>query len=205
MEVYPLLSEDFFINTLPVLLIYFVPGFIFMLIRNYLMIYDEKENMIFVKSILISYILLNILILPANIFFDLSRQELINSNLFIISLLLFSLIVSILFTKITKSKCWYNILIRLGFSNLPYNNIWSDIESRIRDGYVISARIYLDRFTYVGVLDTYETNKKDNYFIMMTKYKCYDENNNLILNEEDNKNAKLIVNTKDVDRFELNI
>ena len=190
-------------------MIYFLPGYIFLIIKAHMLSYGENKNNFFIlKSIVVSYILNNLYIFTWNLVprNNILIDNLISSPKHTIFLLLFSFVCGVIISLVLLSEWWLDLIQNIGINKTNYSNIWDDITNNNEGVYI---RIYFDdkQIMYGGSLRVYEDIKgKENYFIGISNYKKFDMSGNSVdklcdYYEDDYKWA--VFNTNKIDRYEL--
>lgn len=186
-----LIKAEEIIKIIPDLLIYFVPGFIFITIRNYKLSIDcEKDKYITLKSLVISYMIIKFI----NIFCS------SNSYYFTFIVLMFSILGSILYVKLELEK---KLLELLKVQKQPNKDYISNIIN-IKEGPWIYAYIEKERVVYVGKLDYYHPleSGKD-VIIVLYNYIIYSYEDEEIKNYLNDNTRCAMLNTRDITRIEI--
>lgn len=175
-------------EVLPMLLIYIVPGYLFLVIKNYILGYDNdnKDNIV-LKSILISYIFITIeeiffkylvahpMWFSTDIYiliFKFYRYN-ISDVYYICSIIIFAITSAYIISRIVQTDKWWEITESLGIKHTLYSNIWDDI-IKSKEGPYVRVYINAEKIMYDGKLKVYEHNKKENYFLAISEYISYD-------------------------------
>jgi len=200
---------DKLINFLPQIIFYFLPGFIFIYIKNYLLSKDTNEdNHLVIKSFIGSYILINFFIFLFDLLsyfvpeFGLITNTYITENpLLFFLLLIFSSVLSFVTYKIIISEYWYNTIKHIGINKTNHSIIWEDVIDLNNGAYL---RVYIDEkeIMYDGKLIVFENNGKENYFIALSNYVKY-KNKKKIENYRNDDEKIVLFNTGQISRYEV--
>ena len=203
------------IKFLPSLIIYFLPGFIIISIKNQRLSNDDKkEYSIILNSIIISYILVNtgklFLSIIGNVFNIENLIQIINNDtiilspLFVVSMLFLSVLIGCFVPMVLLSETWIKINQKIGNNKTFYSNIWDDVIELNKKGPFLRIYLPAEKIIYDGKLKSYEHNKKESYFLAICNYRSYDNEQKKILEDkrEDDK-SWVVLNTKDISRYEL--
>lgn len=179
---------------MPLLLEYFIPGFIFMITFNFLVSKNQTSHFI-ILCIAFSYILKSIYsmvhkIIFVNICFDDYERAIILS--------LSAFLIAVLFTFVYESKP-FNKFLKIINHKTIHNDIWKDIINYDKG---VTLRIKCDNFTCIGVLDCHEENGLESWFIL-EDYILEDNDKILQSSELENIHAKIAINLRDAKCIEL--
>lgn len=189
------------IEYLPIIFIYFVPGYIFIRINCYRFTKDiNKINNLLLKSVVVSYILIALV----KFIFQICSKDFNLANTLVKIILIFvSIIAGMFCSKILLNKYSKNILEKLGLKKSFNPNIFDDITDEENGTWIV---VYMpeERVIYKGVLQRYEDKEElENYFLILSNYILYDYKQHII---EDNlfvSNKWVMLNTKDISRIEI--
>lgn len=180
-------------NQLPIILEYFIPGFIF--IRIFQLLTSRKDSTYqLIISVAISYILKAVCSICHEYFLtDISFSW--NWRVLILSLL--SIISSIAFVFISEIKFVNRILLYINNKSI-HDDIWQDVID-YKNG--TTLRFICGDTTYIGTLVIHEERGNDSWFVLDDyiveekdiKYKA----------EDMNFRSRIAINLRDVDRVEL--
>lgn len=198
------LNFEQLIDLLPQIIIYFLPGYVFIYFKNYLFSNDiNDDDNIIIKSIISSYIIINIFLFITNI----SRikvnsvKDIVGNDFMILVIICFAFLLGYLYFIIVKSERWHTIIQNIGINKTTYSTIWEDIiDSNIGP----HVRIYLDDYNifYQGKINIIEDNGKDNYFISLSNFIKY-KNGKMIESYEYDDNKIVVINTNKITRYEI--
>lgn len=178
-------------DIIPSLLNYFVPGFIFITIRNYSLSRDSiKDTNIFIKSVVVSSIFIQFMKIVISV----------NNYWFSFAIILFSFFIGILYIRFNiESK----ILKLLKLNKTTTGDFFDDIIDS-RNGPWIYAYIPSEQLIYLGKLINYEIASDGKArSIVLTSYKVFSYAEELIADYENESNRQLLLNTKDISRIEI--
>jgi len=189
------------IEALPALILYIVPGFIFLGTLSFLMCKDLKFNKEYISvSIVISFIIINIekyIYIHADIY----------SPLFVIVTVLISILSAYVIERFTKSKCLDKILKKLNIKRTINHNIFADIKD---DEYGVWLRVHIptEKIVYLGTLTMFENNSKyEESFLILSNYKTYAYADSPIYKEcfiDEHKTTNWVaIKIKDINRIEI--
>lgn len=172
---------------------YFIPGFIYIIVFNFFTSRRSPENLL-VGSVVISYVLKAIgSVLHGRIL----STIIIEWNTSVIILSSAALILSLVSVILSENKLINRILLKINHKSI-HNDIWHDVLD-YKNG--TTLRVVCDNAIYTGILVCHEEKETDSWFVL--KEYIIEENGELINLEGDEANPKLAVNLKDVKRIEL--
>lgn len=179
------------INHIPLLLNYFVPGYIFISCYRWSSFSKkENDNALVCKSIVVSYIFI--------LFWKMVWKAKNFSNFQILIICLVSFIIGILlgnFSKTDKSRILLN---KLKISRTLCDNIW--VESIRGNDYL---RIFMeDETSYIGLCERLEDTCREP-IIILYHYRKLDTDGSVLKDYWDNPKEQIIINTKNVTKIEL--
>lgn len=188
--------SDFFkftdiINIIPDILIYFVPGFIFISVRNYHLSFESsKDKYIALKSIVFSYIFINLV----GIIYSK------NNRFFTILVLMLSVIVSILYITFDVEE---ELLKRLKLHKSTNNDFMHNIIN-IKEGAWLYMYLSEENVIYCGKLICYHDidNGKERIYVLSNYVLCSYEGKQL-QNFSENDNRNVMLNSKNITRIEI--
>lgn len=165
------------LETLPSIIIYIVPGYILLYTLNFLLSKEFKlDNISIFKSIVYSYIIVNIEQMIINIFNIIAKQKIIvdkASPLFINLTIVISIFIAYLITLFIKSHYFEKFLAKLSIKRTIGNNIFDDLKDD-DNGVWVRAYISTEKIVYLGMLRLHEHNiKYDESFIVLSNYVSY--------------------------------
>ena len=180
-------------NQLPVILEYFIPGFIFISIFQY---FTSRKDMSYkiIGSVVISYILKAICsighqyVMPQRIFTWEER---------VIILTIFALITSLICIFISELNFVNKIFLKINYKSI-HNDIWNDVID-YKNG--TSLRIICSDATYTGVLIGHEEKGADSWFVLGDY--IVSENGITYASEDMSFRSQVAINLKNVKRVEL--
>lgn len=146
------------VNNIPYILEYFIPGFIFIKVFQFLTTRESSSYQI-VLSVVISYIMKAL----CSIFHKYILSDIIflwNIRILILSTL--SIILSVLFTLLIRQKFINSLLSKITHKSLN-DDIWQDIID-YKNG--TTLRIVCDNEIYTGTLVAHEEKGNDSWFVL---------------------------------------
>lgn len=174
------------VEQIPILLQYFVPGFIFLFTFQFFTSQCNKSiasNLLY--DVVISYLLKSII--------DLSF---LRDN--IIALCLFALITSVISIKVSEGKLLHKIFFKINHKTV-FENIWINVIDY--DAGTTLKFIYPDGSYVVGVVETHEEKGNESWFILDNYIVC--EPNEDYNSFDYDYSSKIAVNLRDVKRVEI--
>lgn len=191
------------ISVLPLLVIYILPGYIFISIKDFItnkdLNKDESKNVI-LKSIGISYILINIeSVIYINLFgkkIDISDPHIIISTAFI------SFIVSYIYSRFVLSELCDKTLKILKINRTFKTDALSDIVD-FKLGMWIRVFLTADQVIYQGKIRRFERITDSNYFIVLSNFSLTGYSGEEFENKEGSDTSWVAINLKDNYRIEL--
>lgn len=190
------------IKNIPELLNYFVPGYIFISIYNFMLLKKanvQESNFIILKSIAISYILKT---LYDKIITQWEIEVLyveIDPLLNVTILLFISLILGYLLGLIGYSPVANKFLLRFGIHRTVKENIWANV---IKKGHYI--RVFKKDYSksYCGQCTFYENDTREP-IIVLSRYVIYNDNADVICDYSNDDTASIVLNLKDFERVDV--
>lgn len=188
------------IAALPVLIIYILPGYCFISLKDFITnIKPTEDKNIVIKSILISYVIINISRLIFNILrlnFDISLPIV---SLFIITL---AIIITYLYSIFVQSeKCdkilkWFKVT----------RSIKSDALTDIIDlelGMWVRVFLNSEQIIYMGKIRKFHHFGDSNYYIILSNYSQYNYSGLELINRETLNTEWVAISLKENYRIEL--
>lgn len=146
------------VNSIPLILEYFIPGFIFISFSQYLLSKSLSQHYV-ILSIVLSYLLKSIFSVAHN-YFLVNRVFLLNERIIILSCA--ALIFSVLFVKLYESKKVNYFFMMLNNKSL-HDNIWDDVID-YKNG--TTVRAICSDAEYVGYLEYHEEKGNDSWMVL---------------------------------------
>lgn len=185
------------IENLPKIFIYFVPGAIFLSITAFICSKRNSDYKYYIfKSIVISYMIIKFIELIQAISYKIS-PFLTEQILAIIIAILSAYFLSILYTSSKFEK----ILSFFKINKTVHDNIWNDIIDYEKGTYIL-AYVPSEKIVYQGLFQRHEERDGDVY-ITISNYATKDYNNKVINNYKNLDNEVVMINTKNISRFEF--
>lgn len=186
------------ITIIPDILQYFVSGYIFILIFKSICSKKIGATIQLIYSCVISFLFIS-LINGLNAVWI--KSALLN-NLWVISILsvFLSAIISVIISKIFISKWFHKFLVNC-FGISPRASAFDNVID-CKNGTNIKVYLKDKDFYIVGHLFSFEDNGNDSWYCIHKQQK-YNFNNELLYSQEDNENAHLLFNIKEVDYMEI--
>lgn len=171
------------------ILVYFLPGRIFIFVFSYLLEVKMKDSY-YIPSVCISYIILSVVRLFE---FDIS------TNLETGIVVVLAIVLSAILGLIVNSKPFERLHIFLTRRSMS-NSMWDEIMDD-RDTF-IKVFIPTDKVTYYGLYKGHE-GKEDNNYILITDYEITDYNGVIIKDFSKDRACWATLSTKDISRVEV--
>jgi len=183
------------INQIPNVISHIVYGYAFLSAFYWSSFKDNKDfNNLIIKSITINYMLVtiyNMVIEKYEITFKLNYSKII--SFFIISALL-----GIIIGQIITHR-WFNIFLnKIHIGRTTNENIWDDIikpHTWVR-GFMKDGSSYLGQYRYGEPF-------KSEPIIALTNYQKLDKDSDVVIDQSQNKNELILLNTKDFEKIEI--
>ena len=189
------------IDRIPDILVYIVPGFIFVKIYSFVQFKDEcaeqsKTEFVMLKSIAISYIFKSV--------WDFAYSGLDLNNplyycIYLGTMLISCILLSYIFYIVGSSTIIEKLLITLKIRRTTNDNIWVDI---IKDGTCLRVFSKDGEKSYFGFCDICELHSREP-IVVLSRYRILDNQDNVILDNTGNESSRMILNLKDFEKIEL--
>lgn len=186
-----------YIKLLPNLFNYIVPGFIFLVVFNFVISREEKiEKSSLYLSITISYVLISVLKF-INVFTKLSVPPAVVT----ITLIFISILGGCCFGIILSGNTFKRLSKAMGIGKTIHKNIFNDITDK-KLGNMIKIFLPSESIIYIGNLLDYEE-KDGDFYLVISRYEILDYNEQRKENNIDDKTKRAVINTKQISRMEL--
>lgn len=189
------------ITLLPLLIIYILPGYVFISIKNFIGNInqsDDKNDIL--KSIVISYIIINfeslICLHVGKFILDISSPK------SIIFTVCFTVAIAYIYSRIMQCEFSYKLLKYLKITRSLKGDILTDIMD-FEMGMWIRVFIKPEEVIYVGKIRKFEKNGDSNYTVVLSNFILYGYSGEEFINNQDNNHDWVVVNVKDTYRIEL--
>lgn len=188
------------IPLLPLIIIYTVPGYIFIYIKNFILGKNQQEdNKVILKSLIISYIMVNFTTLILSLF-----GYIMNTSLSSHIILLFTVtaLCGYLYARFADSDLGNELLFKFSVRSSLRENILNDA---IDSEYGMWLRVYLssEKLVYLGQLIQYDSELEKNIVIVLSKYIIYDYDGNVLQDNSENNTERVLISIKDNFRIDL--
>lgn len=189
------------IDRIPDILVYVVPGFVFVKIYSFIKFKDEceeqnKTEFVVLKSIAISYIFKSVWDF-AYTSFDLENP--LYYSVYLVTMLVSSVLLSYIFYVVGSSELIGKLLNKLKIRRTTNDNIWVDI---IKDGTCLRVFSNDGKKSYYGFCDICELHSREP-IVVLSRYRILDNQDNVIFDGTDNKSSRMILNLKDFEIIEV--
>ncbi|WP_271814197.1 hypothetical protein [Clostridium beijerinckii] len=196
------------VEILPKLLIYFLPGVLFIKIVEYLLSITRSESkFMFVYYILVSYMFINFGELISKFrygYFDIYSSE------FTLGTVILSIVLGYVTGSFLKNDISLNVLRFLRIYRTNSTSIFADIKD-VELGTWIKVYLNDDKLVYSGAFREYEDSSNyDNTFILLSHYISYSYNkydktdiSENILVDERRKTQWVAIKVKNINRIEI--
>ena len=185
-----------FIDQIPVILSYIVYGYIYLAAYYWITFKDNKDFSNFIiKSVAVSFILRNLyecILLRGN------SDVNINSPKVVIVFAIISAVLGFIIGKIITHRFFNRFLHFLHIGRTTNENIWDDI---IKPNTWV--RVFMkDGSSYLGQYRYGEPFKSEPIIVLST-YQKLDKDTDVVIDNSQNNNELIMINTKDFDRIEI--
>ncbi len=183
------------INSIPEIISYIVYGYVFLVAYYWISFKDNKDfNNLLIKSIATSYFLTTIydlLVYKYEIVFDAGYQQ-------IIIYFITSAALGLFIGKIVSHRYFNLILHKLHMGRTTNENIWHDVIKPCT-----WVRVFMkDGSSYLGQYRYGESFKSEPIIVLAT-YQKLDSDTDIVIDNSQNMNELIMLNTKDFDRIEI--
>lgn len=180
-----------FIEKLPNLFIYVIPGFIFLKIHDFICSKkNQGDSQYFISSVSISFVITTF------------AKLLVEDDKWLLAFytITASIILSIIFSLIYKSKPFNELLAMLKTNKTVHASMWEEI----KDIYDVFIKVFIpnDQVIYYGLYKGNEE-KDDDLYILMTDYEVRKYDGKVVNDYSDDRTRWVIINTKDINRVEI--
>lgn len=185
----------YLIDNIPEILSYVVYGYVFLVAYYWISFKDNKDfNNLLIKSIAASYLLTSIydlFIVKYSIIFT-------NEYYKVIYYFAISAILGFAVGKIISHRCFNLLLHKLHIGRTTNENIWDDIIKPYT-----WIRVFMkDGSSYLGQYRYGEPFKSEPIIVLAT-YQKLDKDTDIVIDNSQNMNEMIMLNTKDFDRIEI--
>lgn len=202
------------LTNLPLLLIYIIPGYVTIEVKNYILPSNKKDNFKqFLSSLFISYILIIIadfsryvwhyLFYPDSSF---SRLSLTSSKT-VILLIILGIIVGYLFARLLESSWFLVILTKLKFDPSTHATVWNQVFSKSSKSNTSPyLRVYLgkENLIYEGYLKYHTCNPSEQIReLYLVGYRSYDYDGQLLEDNYGQYDIGALINYSQISRLEV--
>ena len=185
----------YLIDNIPKIISYIVYGYVFLVAYYWISFKDNKDfNNLLIKSIAASYLLKSIfelLVQKCHIDFN-------NGYYKVILYFITSALLGFLIGKIISHR-WFNLLLRkLHIGRTTNENVWDDVIKPYT-----WVRVFMkDGSSYLGQYRYGEPFKSEPIIVLAT-YQKLDKDTDIVIDNSQNMNEFIMLNTKDFDRIEI--
>lgn len=162
----------------------------------------NNDKYVILKSIVLSYIIVNIekTIIFNN--FDYNNIATLDSCFIVITILI-AILIGYLIPKIMLSDIFCSILKMLGINKSMQPNVWCNIAD-LEFGVWIRVYINSEKVIYDGKLRKFEEPDEDkDYYISLSNYSSYSYSGEDMENNRSDSNKWVVINAKSINRFEV--
>lgn len=188
------------ISALPLLIIYILPGYIFIGTINFIVNKKDKEDKnVILKSLVISYIVVNtekLLFKCVGINFDISSPS------SVIFSFVFTIIIAYICSMIIDKESSNIILKKLKIARSFKSDVIADITD-FELGMWIKVFVNSEKVIYVGKLRRFEQIEDTNYIIVLSNFILYKYSGDELVNYHDDDTEWVMLSLKDNYRIEL--
>ena len=194
------------IIVLPLLIIYVLPGYVFISIENFILNKDQKDDKnSILKSIVISYIIINFEKLMFNILRHILKFNFsidISSPIAIITTVCFTILIAYVFSIFIQSQLSVKLLKKLKITRSMSQDVITDIVD-FQLGMWLRIFLSSEELIYTGNLRKFEKISEGCYTIVLSNFILYDYSGETIINYENDNTEWVLINVKDNYRIEL--
>ncbi|BAE47819.1 hypothetical protein G8S49_05890 [Clostridium botulinum C] len=188
------------ISILPILIIYILPGYVFISIKDFIVNKKKEEDKnLILKCIVISYIIINFEYLISSLF---KKVIDVSSPKSIILTLIFSIVISYICSIFIQSELSSKALKKIKISRSLKTDIMSEIVD-FESGMWIKVFLSTEQLIYLGKLRRFEKIGENSYNIVLSNFILYNYSGDELLNNEDFITEWVFINVKENYRIEL--
>lgn len=189
------------IDRIPDILVYVVPGFIFVKIYSFIKFKDEcmeegETEFVMLKSIAISYIFKSIWDF-AYTSFDLNNT--LCYCAYLVTMMISCVLLPYVFYIAGSSKIIGKLLNKLKIRRTTNDNIWVDI---IKDGICLRVFSNDDEKSYYGFCTFCELHSREP-IVVLSRFRILDNHDNVIFDGTDDESRSMMLNLKDFEKIEV--
>lgn len=186
------------INQLPNILVYFVEGYIFLLMYKYSS-YKDKRIEPTSMSVFVCVVISFVIKVVVDFILDLMSINICN-NAYYLVLIIAACVFGYIVGRVLRTKIVVNILTKIGIHRSPSDSIWAEVISNKYATWV-SLKPHGSDLYYQGVIYRAEENEREP-IIALRNYRILNSDKKEISPTEKSDDVMLI-NTKDFDVIEL--
>lgn len=185
----------YLIDNIPKIISYVVYGYVFLVAYYWISFKDNKDfNNLLIKSIAASYLLTSIY----DLFIEKCNITFSNKYYKVIVYFAISAILGFIIGKIISHRQFNHLLHKLHVGRTTNENIWDDIIKPYT-----WIRVFMkDGSSYLGQY-RYGEPFKSEPIIVLTTYQKLDKDTDIVIDNSQNMNELIMLNTKDFDRIEI--
>lgn len=183
------------INNIPQIISYIVYGYVYLCAYYWISFKDNKDfDNLLIKSVAVSFILINIY----DVFVEKYKIVFSNEYINVIAYLLMSAILGFVVGKIISHR-WFNLILhKLHIGRTTNENIWDDVIKPYT-----WVRVFMkDGSSYMGQYRYGEPFQREP-IIALTTWVKYDSDGDKVIDNSQNPNEIILINTKDFEKIEL--
>lgn len=189
------------IELLPTIVIYIIPGYLIIWVISFILSFRiEKDSNLFLKSIVLSYLVITF----GNLIAGFWGLNILLSNYLKVTIIFLSIFIGYGISLLIQQPFFNRIMNKIGINKTVYTSIWNDI---IDTKKVLVALVYLgdEKKIYKGQIRKFDENDDgDNTYLLLSNYVIYKyETGDEVINYEKNNENRVLLNTKDISRIEL--
>jgi len=185
----------YFIDNIPNIISYVVYGYVFLVAYYWISFKDNKDfNNLLIKSVATSYLLTSIY----DLFIERYDIVFINEYYKVISYFSISAILGFVTGKVISHRLFNLLLHKLHIGRTTNENIWDDVIKPYT-----WIRVFMkDGSSYLGQYRFGEPFKSEPIIVLAT-YQKLDKDTDIVIDNSQNMNELIMLNTKDFDRIEI--
>lgn len=194
------------VDNIPILLLYFIPGYIALSIKKYFRSeYEIKDTHLLMMSLIVSFVLKSFIDFFVGILNNILKLEFqLSQENESILLILLSLVVGLAWCRIydmEKLKKWINKFMDkdIDFST----NVWN-IALESKEGAWVTVYIKDEDLVYTGVLSKYTIDPDDkNREILLSRYSKYNMTTGKLIQEFNDEDNCVLIKCNEMNRIEI--
>lgn len=189
------------VRNIPEFLLYVVPGYLFLLIYQFMLFKDEdiasKTSHHLLNSLIASFVIKSIFDFIINAVSSLNRF--VFQSYYLVLILIFSVCLGYLAARFSPSKAAWKLCNLLGIKRTVNENIWNDT---IQDDMWVRVWLRSENISYYGQIK-YRENFNREPLIVLEYYQILDEYSKPIVDNTNDKKRSVLLNLSQFERIEI--